>query len=265
MSNKTAQENTQYDWKHLFQLIRFRVLADLRGEVSGAYAGWLWWILEPLIYLSAFYVIFDLIFQRGGPGFVGFLLCGLVFWRWFDASIKKSSSSIMANAALIQQVPIPKIVFPLTDLGASFCRFLFVLSLFIVFLLFYKTSFSTSMLYLPLLLLAQGLLILGSSMLLASIIPFAPDLRKLLDHAMTLGFYLSGIFFAIENLPEAYRSWLYLNPMALMIEQYRTILLDNNPPDFQALGTVALLGLVFLVVGTRLFRRYDSFYASQIS
>ncbi|MFK8020921.1 MAG: ABC transporter permease [Pseudomonadales bacterium] len=265
MKKNTAAENESYDWGHLFQLVRFRVLADLRGEVSGAYAGWLWWILEPLIYLSAFYVIFDLIFQRGGPGFVGFLLCGLVFWRWFDSSIKKSAGAIMANTALIQQAPIPKILFPLTELAASFCRFLFVLVLFIIFLLFYKNELTMSLLYLPILLLAQGLLIMGAGILLAAVIPFAPDLRKLLDHAMTLGFYLSGIFFSIDELPEAFQSWLYLNPMAVLIEQYRLVLLDGLPPQFNSIVVVALAGLIMLGFGVRLINRYDSFYASQIS
>ena len=87
---------------------------DLRAEAAQNLMGMLWWVLEPLLYLLAFYLIFEVFLERGGPGFVGFLLCGLVFWRWFDASLNRSSAALLANGRLINQIYLPKWVFPLT-------------------------------------------------------------------------------------------------------------------------------------------------------
>lgn len=256
---------TQYSKQNLRQLIMYRIGVDLKSELWNSWLGWLWWILEPIMYLGAFYLVFDVIFQRGGPGFVGFLLCGLVFWRWFDSSIKRAAGSIFANTQLIQQVAIPKIVFPLTELGASFCRFLFVLALFMVFLILYKGGLSLSVLYLPILLLTQASITLGLAMLLASVVPFAPDIRKLLDHAMMLMFYMSGIFFSISQVPEHLQAVLYLNPMAVLIEQYRLVLLDGEAPDLVVVSLVFGIGIALTFAGTAILRRFDSAYASQLS
>ena len=230
---------------------------ELKAEASKNYMGMLWWVLEPLLYLVAFYVVFDVIMQRGGPGFVGFLLCGLVFWRWFDTTIKRCGNSIVGNASLINQIYLPKIVFPLIELVGCTMRFLIILLLFLVFARLYSGQFYVTWLYLPLLMLCELLLIVGLGFLMSVLTPLNPDLRKVIDNCMFMMFYLSGIFFDISRLSPAAQEWLYLNPMAVIIRQMRLVVLSGEPPEWNLVLRVVVAGLVLSVLGVLVLRRVD--------
>ena len=97
---------------HYLEFIWYRSLAQLRSESSRAYLGYLWWVLEPLLYLAVFYVVFALVLNRGDENYVQVLLTGLVVWKWFDSSVRSSMDVIHQNAGLIDKVYLPKIVFP---------------------------------------------------------------------------------------------------------------------------------------------------------
>ena len=252
-------------YRQYFELIRYRVFVDLKSESAQAYLGMLWWVLEPLLYLGAFYLIFEVFLQRGGEGFVGFLLCGLVFWRWFDTTIKRASASIQNSIGIINQAYLPKWVFPATEVASGTARFVFVLALFLLFCVFYLGQVSSVWLSISFLLLVQLLLICGVSFTLAAIVPFFPDLRKIIDNAMMLLFYMSGIFFDIGKLDDELKFWLFLNPMAVLIQQYRMVLLQQELPDWQALMYILVLSLVFFVVGLVICHKLDKRYVRVIN
>jgi len=242
-------------------IIRYRIYVDVRNELYRSHMGLFWWLLEPAMYLAAFYFVFETIFQRGGPGFVCFLLIGLIFWRWFDNSVKRSAGSILANAGLIKQVNLPKMMYPVAELGSALVRFLFVLPILFAFLWFYQGKIHSTSWYLPLLMLVQITLAAGVSTLLAALIPFATDLRKLLDHGLMLMFYMSGIFFDIARAPEHLQKWLYMNPMATLIAEYRNILVEGQSPNFFAIGIIFISSLALLAISMRLIRKFEAVYA----
>lgn len=244
-----------------WDIIRYRIFVDVKNELYRSHMGIFWWILEPAMYLAAFYFIFETIFQRGGPGFVGFLLVGLVFWRWFDNSVKRTSSAILSNAGLIQQVTLPKVMYPITELGSALVRFSFVLPILFIFLWFYQGKIHLTTLWLPVLMLIQLTLAAGIATVFAALIPFATDLRKLLDHGLMMMFYMSGIFFNISKAPEYLQKWLYMNPMATLIAEYRNILLQGQAPDLGILATIMLCSVLLLWFSTRLIKHFDAVYA----
>jgi len=124
-----------------FELIVYKSYADLKAEAERSYLGFVWWLLEPVLYLGAFYVLFVLVLQRGGDrDFVPFFLCGTVVWKWFDSAIRGGSHAIAANNGLFQQVYVPKYIFPVISLLGSTARFLVVFFVFLLFLLVYGKS-----------------------------------------------------------------------------------------------------------------------------
>jgi lipopolysaccharide transport system permease protein len=114
---------------------------------------------------------------------------------------------------------------------------------------------------LPVLLLIQGVLVLGVAMLCAALVPFLPDLKFIIGTALTLMFFGSGVFFNIESvvLPE-HRGILYLNPMAGLITSYREILIGGNWPDWGYLLKVFASGVLILILAIGLVRRFDHVY-----
>ena len=115
-------------------LILYKTLADLRAEAARTYIGFLWWVLDPLIFMAIFYVVFGLLLRRSTPDFVPFLLIGLVSWRWFQNTITHSATSILGGRSLMQQVYVPKIIFPLVIILTDLVKFGLVLMLLLIYL-----------------------------------------------------------------------------------------------------------------------------------
>ena len=97
-----------------FRLVIVKVWFNLRTEAAQHRLSYAWWILEPVLHMGAFYLIFKILLQRGTENFVAFLLCGLVPWLWFAKSVTNSCQSIIQGKGIISQAFIPKAFFPLT-------------------------------------------------------------------------------------------------------------------------------------------------------
>jgi len=241
-------------------VIQYKVLAELRAEMDRAYFGLVWWILEPILFMAVFYIVFAMLFHRGGEGFVPFLLCGLVSWRWFDASVRTSSQSIIANAALMSQVHVPKIVFPVVTVLANTLKFFVILTILVIFFLFYGIEPVISWLALPVVIATQFVVVLAFAILVALVVPFFPDLKILISNAMTAMLFVSGIFFSIREQSQVAQDWLYLNPRAVIIEAYRDLFIGAAWPDWYRMGGTLLSSVAVLVVALLLARRFDRVY-----
>jgi len=247
--------------KQYLDLITYKVYADLQAEASRTYLSFLWWVIEPIMYMAVFYVVFGLLFKRGdGPEYIPFLLTGLTLWKWFDASVRAGASSIHANSYLMRQINLPKVIFPLIAIAQTTLRSGLVLILLLGFLELAGPGISPTYAALPVLLLVQFLLICACAFALAATVPFIPDISQLIGNVMVLLMFLSGIFFSGKTIPEQYQTYFYMNPMATLLESYRDILLYNAWPDWGRVTVIAVLSAIFLFFITRIIFRLDKVY-----
>ncbi len=198
--------------------------------------------------------------KRGGDGFVGFLLCGLVFWRWFDACVKRAAVSIQSNAGIINQVYLPKLIFPVVEIFISSYRFMYVLVLLLLFMAIYRQTITVYWLALPVILLVQLTLICGVGLCFSLCIPYVPDIQKILDNGMMFLFFMSGIFFDISQLSETSQKYLSLNPMAVLLQQYRCVLLADQWPDWIVMGKLSLISVSLLGLALFAGKKLDMSY-----
>jgi lipopolysaccharide transport system permease protein len=243
-----------------FDFLMYRAIAELRRDSANMYLGVLWWVLEPLLYMGVFYVVFGLGLKKGGMDFVLYLLCALVPWKWFDSTVRTSSGIILSSAGLMRQIYFPKWLLPGYIVVANVYKFLIVLSLFLLFLYFAGVQSSSCWIALPLLVFLQFAFICAISGLVSSLVPLIPDLRYAVQYGMTMLFFMSGIFFDVSELGEPVKSWLYLNPMLVFIESYRAILLNQTWPDWQLLENVGIATVLLLLVLYLLFKRMNHYY-----
>ena len=246
-------------------VIKYQVRAELRAEMDRAYFGLIWWIVEPILYMAVFYVVFSILFNRGGPDFVPFLLCGLVAWRWFDASVQTGSNTIFINGAMMNQVYLPKLMFPLVAVVANTLKFFIILAILLAFLTVYGIEPSTSWAALLVLIVVQFFVVLVSASLLALLVPFFPDLNILIGNAMTLLLFLSGVFFSIYDMPEKAQTLFFLNPMAVLIAAYRDVLITHRWPNWTQLGLVMIGCLVVGLLVLAIAKRFDRLYPKLVS
>ena len=248
------------DHVHHLQLILYKVRADLKVEAARGFLGVFWWVLEPLLYMGAFYIIFAVAMQRGGENFVPWLLSGLVVWKWFNTSVRRSATSIRGGRGLMAQVYLPKFFFPAVSILGNGARFLFTLAFLLVFLLLYGMEPTWRWLLIPFMALLQLLLIGGFSMLAAALIPLWPDLMLLVTNGLMMMFFLSGIFFDLSAVGGWLGTLLKLNPMVPVIDAWRSILLDLPWQNLPWLGWTLLVALLTLIPGIYLLHRYDRYY-----
>lgn len=240
-------------------LVTYKTYADLKAESERTYAGFLWWIVEPIVSMAVYYLVFKVILDRGTEHFVQFLFVGLVPWRWLQTSLTHGANSILSERSLMQQVYLPKVVFPMVSILTDTVKFFVVFVLMMVFVWTSGFAPAFSYLALPLVLFVQFLLISGLTVLFAGIAPLLPDIRIVLSNVVRLWFFLSGVFYSVDRF-EAAAEYLRLNPMTVVLESYRTILLDRSWPDLERLIAVGLFGFAVCVVGLSVIRRYEYIY-----
>ena len=157
-------------------------------------------------------------------------------------------------------VHLPKVFFPAVTMVMDTVKFLFVLSILLLFLWSYGYPVTSAYFVFPLVLLVQLVLMAALALLAAAAVPFLPDIRFALDALLQFLFFLSGIFFAGSVLPEEYQGYFYLNPMAGLIEAHRDVLMYGTWPDFGYLAWVAGLSVVMLVLANWILLRLDFVY-----
>jgi len=248
----------------IFDLVIYKVYAELKAEAQRSYLGLIWWLVEPVLFMFIFYFVFDVLFTRSIPDFLAFLLIGLTMWHWMQSTVIQCGNSISGNRSIIQQVLVPKAVFPTVIVLANFVKFLFVFSILIVFLLVYGIEPQWGWFYsLPVMAVAI-LLMSGFGFLMASIVPLIPDVRVLIDNGFRAVFFLSGIFYEIEALPEKIVHALAFNPFAVLISAFRKSLMTGTQPDIFPMLWITILSIAMLIVSLVIMRKKRSRYAKAL-
>lgn len=242
-----------------FRYIFCRVKSELKAESAKNYLSYFWWIAEPALLITVFYFVFGVLFKRGGEGFATSLVIGVTAWLWFSGSVLRAMMSVRRESQLMLLVYMPKYIFPIASILTMLVKHLFVILL-IFGLLTVIDSPSTYWWNFAFIFLVQFILIAAVSMLLAAIIPFIPDLAIVISTVLPMGMFVSGVFFTLDQIPEAYRSYFLMNPMAGLIEEYRNVLLNERLPDFSYLGVVTGASLIAMVFGFWMLNRFDRLY-----
>lgn len=243
-------------------LILYHSQCALRAEFSRYYLHFIWWILEPAFFLGILYLVFGVFLSSGRPYYPLFLLAGLVTWQWFGNTVNHARTSIYSSMRMFQQFRVHPIHFPLCIFVQDFAKYLPVFLIFLTVMAVFSPIGVTSVWWsiIPVM-LVEALCILGTAILVASLVPFLPDLAVVVPIGVQALFFASGIFFDIEQvvLPE-HRTILYTNPNAVCITAMRDILIYGKQPDWQLLAYAALIGLTILAVGLGFLTRFRTIY-----
>ena len=229
-------------WRH-----RELILASAKREVLGRYRGsifgLMWSFFNPLLMLMVYTFVFSVVFKaRWGGGsdskteFALVLFAGLITYNLFAECINRAPGLIVSNPNYVKKVVFPLEILPFVSLLSA----LYHLSVSVaIWLAAYVILFGIphiTVLYLPLIIFPFALFIMGLSWALASLGVYLRDILQFITILTTILLFMSPIFYPITALPEAYRHYLYLNPLTLVIEPVRDVLYWGKNPDFILLG-----------------------------
>jgi ABC-type polysaccharide/polyol phosphate export permease len=242
------------------------VIRELRGRFVGSSAGWLWLIVNPLLLLGVYAVVFGMIFRARAPEaldvpFVAWLAVALWPWLGFSEAILRASESIPEHAALISKVPMQRELLPLSSAVASFllqmAGYAVVLGVIAAAGVGLAPAGALNALFVLAVLLVLGC---GLGLIAGALRVFFRDLQQLLPTLLMLWFFLTPILYAPELLPEQLRILVYANPIAGLMTELRAALLEGDAlPGGYAAG-MALVAAAVLAAGLWFFRRLAPFF-----
>ncbi len=238
--NQTQRTTKQYgdhtNLGRVLELIWTKAVFSLRSEVHRNHLSYGWWVLEPLLYMIIYYLVFGLLLQHGGENFTIFLLTGLIPWMWFSKAVSGSSNSILAGQNLMLQVGLPPAVFPLVSLLQTTLKQIPVFIILFGFIWLQGFAPEAQWWALVPVIITQALLTIVFACAVAAVIPFIRDLSYLVPTGLTFLMFLSGIFYDYRTISEEWQSLFLLNPIAFLLKCYREIFIDGVQPNLAILA-----------------------------
>lgn len=232
-------------------LVLYLIQSGLKAEHRNSYLGYFWWLLDPLLNILVYYFLVVVILGRGGENYAVFLVIGLVAWRWISTTVNTSARAILRYSSIINQVYLPKSIFPMTITFSQLINFAFGLIVVALFLIVFGVVPGWQIVFLPLIVLIQLLFLLAISLSVAYVCVFIRDIDNIITHVVRILFYSSPIIWEGGRLPPEYGWIVDINPIAIIIGAYRDILMYQRMPQWTSLAVigagslVAVVGLIF--------------------
>ena len=219
---------------------------ELRADAARFYFGYLWWILEPFLFVAVFYLVFAVILETREPDFLFFLVTGKLAFNWFSKSVVHASTSINRGAGLIGRIDVPKSLVPMSTIQAGLYRQAAVFALLFIILMVGGYMPTANWLWFIPIVLVNYLLILACGYIAACLVSVVRDFVPMISLGMIFLMFTSGIFWNPRSLEDPAKMELLFtfNPIAFLLDCYRQALMYDNVPE---LGQLAVLAGICLV------------------
>ncbi|WP_406831860.1 ABC transporter permease [Pedococcus sp. KACC 23699] len=246
------------------RILRTLVVRDLRVRYAGSALGYLWTIIDPLAMAAIYFVVFTLIFKSrhiGYQPYVLFLLIGLLAWQWFSASVTDTSRALLAESRLVRSTNLPRELWVVRVVLAKMIEFMLSMPVLIGFLIYYafkgQAHLNFRIVYFPLGLLLQFILLVGLGLLLAPITTLVTDTARVVRILLRMGFYATPVIYGVHAAPKAIREVLLFNPMTGILECYRAGFFRADL-NHQSVVFSAVISVLVLIAGTIVFERLEA-------
>jgi lipopolysaccharide transport system permease protein len=239
-------------------------LREVRARYKGSWLGFVWALLNPLLMMAVYAVVFAHVMRVQVPHYTAFLLAGLLPWAWFSAGVGAAAASITANAALVRKVRFPHEVLPLVAIATHGIQFLLALPVLLGLLAWHGLWPGLALAWLPVVMAVQFLLAWGLGLLLATANAYFRDVEQLLGPVLMAWFYLTPIVYPAAFLPPGYRTWLGWNPLTAVFTGYQGLFLEGRPPAFGALAASGAVGVALTAVGWAVLRARRTSFAEVV-
>jgi lipopolysaccharide transport system permease protein len=258
--------------EHINELYRYRELVlvwglrEIRIRYKQAFLGTAWAVLQPLVMM----IVFTLVFSRfakvptDGIPYPIFSYTALLPWTMLSTAITFGVPSLVNNLNLVTKTYFPREILPIGAVGASFFEFLVASSIFVVMLIYYRIEPSWAMLWLPLVLILQLVLILGVTLTGSALLVLYRDVRFIVPLGLQIWLYLTPIIYPITVVPQKYLLLYMLNPMAGIITAYRQIILYGQSPNWIYLAISAVEAALVFLGGYLIFKKLEISFADII-
>lgn len=249
-------------WRHR-DLIRQFTVREIAQKYRGTQLGLLWAVLQPLMTLAVFTFIFNAVFEVTWPegdatraAYVVTVFTGMMVFALFSETVSNAPVIVLSRPNLVTKAVFPIEVLVCASVGSAIFVAMVSTGLILIATLLLLGTVHWTAVLIPIVLLPVVLLSLGLGWFLASLGVFLRDIRPVVTVLVTqVLYFMTPIFYPIERVPEAFRSYLYWNPMTQIVQDARRVLIWGRQPDWQGWAIVLLLSLVVMQLGYAWFMK----------
>lgn len=248
------------------ELLKTSVKKDIGGKYKHSFLGVLWSFINPLLQILVYALIFPLVMKNGGSykDYTVFMVCGLIPWAYFTTVINRASFIMIENGNILKKVYFPRSILPLSLVTSETINFLVSCIIILAFIVIKGFGISKFILFFPLVLLIQYVLLLGIALIFSAVTVYMRDIQHFIGVVLQLLFYATPIVYSIDTIPENFRWILKWNPMTYIIEGYRAIFYNQTMPDLKSLGVLGIISIIILIVGYLLFNKLQKRFAEEL-
>ncbi len=240
-------------------LTKHMISKDLKLAYHGTFLGYAWTLLEPIFLTLIFYVLFHIL--RGGADELLALkvMLGILFYTCFSRTVSSCTNSLVANTSLINQVYFPREIFHVSIIGYQLLRLLMSLFVIIPMMVWWQIAPTPYLMLLLLASLGVSMLALGLGFIASVIQVRVRDLSQFVSIILRAGFFLSGVFYGAEHVPEEWLDLHLLNPVATNIELARSAVLgEMGVLTLKHISVSLVSSFVVLLLGMSIFKKYEA-------
>ncbi len=256
-------------WQYRY-LLRNLVVRDLKARYKNSAFGVLWSLLNPLAMMLVFTLLFSVMRNDSTRQYPVFVLVGLIPWTFFTGSLISGTTSVTSNSSLVKKVYFPRDLLPASSLLSNLVNFAIAFMVLVVFLYAFGIGLTVHALWVPAILGTQLIFTLGLCLLLGALTVFYKDVLMILEVVVLAWFFLTPVFYSLEIFgptatlfgitfdPAQVMRWI--NPMASIIDGYRTVLWGTYGSTGPVSMNPAYLLRTFLTAVIMLVVGYYAFY-----
>ncbi len=265
---------------HYRYLLHNLVARDLKVRYKNSLLGVLWSLLNPLLMMIVFSLVFSVLSNDEIRQYPVFFLVGILPWNFFSGALIGGTVSFSHNSPLIKKVYFPRETLPLATVLSNLVNFGIALILLVVFLYIFGLGLTIHALWVPLLIIVQLLFTLGLALFLGTLHVFYRDIMMILDVVMLAWFFLTPIIYPLDRYEEMItllgitfspaRLIRWLNPMASIVDGYRTVLWGTTTGagpaamDPAYFIRTAVIALITFIIGYGIFNRYQYLFGETL-
>jgi lipopolysaccharide transport system permease protein len=259
------QPNAASRWTNSGELLRQLLIREISESVKGSFLGVLWLVFNPLLSMALYVVVFGVLFggnfgrveNESSLSYAVGVYIGITLVNLVNETISKATYNLYQNSNLIKKVAFPVELLPVVQTAGSTFTLAINCLLWLVMAVFFGSTLSWGVLYLPLILFPLIGMSLGLAAFISSLSVYFRDLQHLTSVVTQIIFWSSGVFFSANKVMEVPILWTYLkwNPVLLGIENVRSVVLWNVSPDWNQVIFLYAIAVISLCFGFFVFSR----------
>ena len=256
------------NWRELWayrELLWVLTMRDIKVRYKQTVLGAAWAVIRPFLTMVIFSVVFGQLAKMPSDGYPYpvFVYAALLPWTFFAGAISTSGQSLIGSSNLVSKVYFPRLIIPLSSVGAGLIDLLISTGILLLLMLWYGVGWTWHLLAVPLLLLAVVFAALGVGTLLSALTVSYRDFTHLTPFLVQIWMYVTPVIFPVTLVPERWQWLLYLNPMTGLVEGFRSAFL-GKPFDPAGLGISCAITIALLIIGVLYFEKVERRFADVI-